>query len=94
MEDPEWMYEHQQHILAYRDVFKDLRLLRPDITNRRFRTLANETDQILLLLCDQIDNFDRFDVELYYRLNVNLIKLDEYTMEPDDLIDMLEDISM
>lgn len=94
MEDPDWMYVHRAHILAYRLVFKDLRKLRPEITDMRFRSLASETEQILQHLCQQIEKLDWFDISWYYNLNANLVKLGEYDMESDDLVDMINDMSM
>ena len=94
MEDPDWMYEHRAHILAYRSMYKDLRKLRPEITDVRFLTLASEAEQILQHLCQQIENLDLFDISWYFNLNVNLVKMIEYDMEPDDLVDMINDISM
>jgi hypothetical protein len=84
----DWMEEHKERILLYRDFWHNISLLNPDIKERRFRSLAVEAETLITLLTEEIYYTKTFSVETYHTFNMCMSKMTDAFLDDDDFAEM------
>lgn len=85
----DWYYEHILLIAKYRDVFRNFNDVNTEIDNIDFRRYANESEDILSHLINEISIDRMFTLDKYLTLNRNLKYMCEFIYEEDELTEML-----
>jgi hypothetical protein len=90
----DWVEEHKQHILKYRDAFPNFRKVNEEMDDSDFRRKADETEVILSNLVHEVITRKTFTVKLYLLLNKRMKELCEIIWGEDELSDMLGRMGM
>lgn len=85
----DWMEEHKDRILVYRDFWPDMSRLNPDVKDHRFRSWAVEVEVLLQSLCMDIKTYKTFFVPDYHRFNMSMRRMAEMLVEDSDFADMM-----
>lgn len=82
----DWMEEHKQVILSYRDMFADWNMVNEDVHDTSFRHSAYTVEILLRFLIKEIKVYKRFNKKIYLELNehllsmINFLSSDEYEL--------------
>lgn len=90
----DWMEEHKEHILKYRNVFPNFETVNPDIEDSEFREKAKQTETLLANLSHQIKTQGTFNVKLYLILNKHMKSMCEIIYGEDQLAEMVQQLCM
>ena len=84
----DWMESEIRWIKIIRDFYPDMSKLNPDITDRRWRAMAEECELVLSELVWEIQQTRTFPVALCLRLHENIKRMFDSQLTVDE-IDML-----
>lgn len=90
----DWIEEHKQHILKYRTMFPNFRDINEDFEDSEFRQTAISTETIISNLVHEIKTRKTFTVKIYLLLNKNLKDLCDLIYGEQELMRMIEELSM
>lgn len=90
----DWYEEHKRHILKYREIFSNYALINEDITDPKFRKLADETETLLSNLVHDIKIRNTFSLKIYLLLNKHLKELCDLIYGEDELMNLLNELSI
>ena len=85
----DWMEEHKTMILRIRGYYSNVSLANPDLQDKQFRALADDTELILSHLIYELQTERTFTVDMYYKLCRNMKKMFEIACQVDDLSELL-----
>ena len=85
----DWMQEHSEKILFYRDFWPDLSLVNPDIKDHRFRAWAVEVETLLSTMCRDIKTYRSFSVSDYHRFNMCVRRMSDTFTEDEDVVELM-----
>jgi hypothetical protein len=85
----DWMEEHKDRILVYRDFWPDLSRLNPDVSEYKFRAWAVEVETLLSSLCEDIRVYKTFSVPDYHRFNLCMHRMADTLADDSDFADMM-----
>jgi len=88
----DWMEEHKDRILLYREFWPDISRLNPDVKEHNFRSWAVEVETLLQGLCSDIKTYKTFSVPDYHRLNMCLRRMADMLVEDSDFADMMSNL--
>jgi len=90
----DWMEEHKQVILLYRDMFADWNMVNEDVHDTKFRKWAYTVEVLLRFLTKEIKVYKRFNKKIYLELNENLLSMINFLCSEDELCNQLVNLSM
>ncbi len=91
---PEWLEEHKQLILQYRQWISDYTDVNDEIEDKSFRKCCEETETLLRQLCHSIWTTGKFSVQIYHLFIRHMKHMLEVVYSEDILMDMMGGLSM
>ena len=85
----DWMEEHKNRILVYRDFWPDMSRLNSDVSEYKFRAWAVEVETLLQILCHDIHTYKTFSVGDYHQLNLSMRRMADTLADDSDFADMM-----
>lgn len=90
----DWMIEHRQLILTYREWVPDYTNVNDEIEESGFRKCCAETEILLRQLCHTIDRREWFDVKIYHIFIRHMKQILETVMGEDELEALMNMLSI
>jgi len=95
----DWMEDHKKVIQSYRDAFPNsFRAMNPEIKDKEFRTLAEQSDVLINNLLTTIHYEKTFNVDHYHKLLQRLFRMleivYEYYDDGDELSTFMRNMSL
>lgn len=88
----DWMEEQKSFICMIREFFGNIEMANLDCQDRKFRSLAEESELLLNHLMEEIRDTKTFTVDIYYRLNLNMQTMLEIKFGDDELCNLMGDL--
>jgi len=85
----DWIQEHSEKILFYREFWPDLSRVNPEIRDHRFRAWAVEVETLLSSLCRDIKKYRTFPVGDYHQFNLCAKRMTESFNNDDDFVELM-----
>jgi hypothetical protein len=82
--DDYWLTDHIDRVKIYRFWFEDLSAINPEIEDIVFRSIAENAEDVLDRLIQDIERTSSIEADNYLELNQCLKYLTEYTLRDDD----------
>lgn len=90
----DWIFEQMTFVKKCRHFYPDISKLNPEITNPRWRTMAENCEMILSQLVYEIDETAFFSVQLYLAFCEHIKKMFEMILTEDELADLMSVMSI
>lgn len=90
----EWMAEHKQLILQYREWISDYSIVNDEIEEISFRKCCSETEILLSQLCHSIWSSGTFNVKIYHIFMRRMKQILDTIYTEDELSELLGGLSM
>lgn len=86
----DWIEEHKQYILMYRELFPNLNIVNSEIIDSDFREICKKAEVLLAYLYNMVKTQNTFNVKIYGLLNEYILKICKEIFEHDELNDAME----
>jgi len=90
----DWMYDQMKFIKMCREFFPDMSKLNPEVTDRRWRAMAENCELILSQLVFEIRETRSFSLPLYRSFCENIKKMFEMVMTDDELAQLMSSMGI
>lgn len=90
----DWLEEHKERIMKYRDWFPSYNLIDPEVEDETFRRKCQETETLMAQLADCVKRQAVFSIKFYLILLEHIKWLIDQEEQDDQMVEMMASLGM